>query len=222
MYTKLERFFTFIRNEKILKIVAFALYCMFIITMLVDSPVVQFNCVVLLLIICTFWYMIYLPDLINKSFELNKEKIKEKLKEKIIKIIKEIVIFIPFYLISNYIISLFIVGESVNQTSVVQSLKESTILQSIIVVIIGPIIEEFIFRFLPYKFIKNTTVYIIVSTVIFAAMHVIDDPNPFYYIWAYIMRSLYYGYTYHKTKDICVPIALHSFKNLIAVSLILL
>lgn len=89
-------------------------------------------------------------------------------------------------------------------------------------IIIGPIIEEFIFRFLPYRFIKNKILYVIVSTVIFAGMHVLNDPNPFYYIWFYMMRPLYYGYRYHKTKDILVPISMHSLNNLFDVLLFVL
>ena len=90
------------------------------------------------------------------------------------------------------------------------------ILKSMLSIIIAPIIEEFVFRLLPHRFIKSPIIYVVISTVVFAAMHVINDPNPFYYIWFYMMGPLYYGYRYHKTKDILVPISMHSFNNLIA------
>lgn len=53
----------------------------------------------------------------------------------------------------------------------------------------------------------------------FAAMHVIHDPNPFYYIWFYMIKPLYWAYRYHKTKDIYVTICMHSFSNFIAIIL---
>ena len=107
------------------------------------------------------------------------------------------------------------VGQPANQTNIEQTFLEELILNSIMAIIVGPIIEEFIFRFLPSRFIKNKILYVIVSTVVFAAMHVLDDPNPFYYIWFYIIRACYYGYSYYKTKDILVPISIHSFNNFI-------
>lgn len=54
------------------------------------------------------------------------------------------------------------------------------------------------------------------SAFIFAGMHVLNDPNPFYYIWFYMMNPLYYGYRYYETQDILVPISMHSLHNLIA------
>ena len=124
--------------------------------------------------------------------------------------------FIPIFIITICITSFIMVGQSANQTSIDESFYEAPIFNSILAIIIGPIIEEWIFRFLPSKFINNRTLYIIVSTVIFATMHVIDDPNAFYYIWFYMMRPLYYAYRYHKTKDILVPISMHSLNNLVA------
>ena len=130
--------------------------------------------------------------------------------------------FIPILLISDCVISFIMVGQPANQTSLDKAFYEAPIFNSILSIIIGPIIEEFIFRFLPYRFIKNKTLYIIVSTVVFAAMHVVNDPNPFYYIWFYMMRPLYYGYRYHKTKDILVPLSMHSLNNLVATLLFVL
>ena len=51
----------------------------------------------------------------------------------------------------------------------------------------------------------------------FAAMHVIDDPNAFHYVWFYMMRPIYYGYRYYETDNIWVSISMHSLNNFIAV-----
>ena len=108
------------------------------------------------------------------------------------------------------------VGQPENQAVLDMVFYEAPIFNSILSFIIAPIVEEFIFRFLPYRFIKNGNLYIIVSTVVFAAMHVINDSNPFYYIWFYMMKPWYYGYRYHKTRDIFVPLSMHILNNLIA------
>lgn len=148
--------------------------------------------------------------------EKNIEKPEKNIIKEVKKIAKEIIMSIPILLIDGLITSYIIIGESTNQTSVIESFYKSPVFSAIDVTIIAPIIEEVIFRLLPYKFIKNKGLYIIVSAVVFAAMHVISDPNPFYYIWSYMIISLYLGYRYYKTKDIRVTIAIHSFSNLIA------
>lgn len=125
--------------------------------------------------------------------------------------------FIPIWLVSCLVATLFSIGEVANEKRLHELFYEGPIFYSIYIIIIGPIIEEFIFRFLPYRFIKNKVLYIIVSSIVFATMHVLEDTNPFYHIWIYMMRPLYYGYRYHKTKDLWVTISMHSFNNLIGI-----
>lgn len=219
MNTKIGRFFTFIMREKTRKIFAFAFYVLIIVMhMEIDLPLaLEIICFIVLMFISLFGSTVYVSEWMDKMYERNRGKLGKSIIQEIKKIAKEILMFIPILLISICVTSFICVGQSANQTNIEQSFYKAPILNSIYAIIIGPIIEEFIFRFLPYKFIKNKALYIIVSTVVFAAMHVLNDPNPFYYIWFYMMRPLYYGYRYHKTKDILVPISMHSLNNLVAV-----
>lgn len=224
MNTKIGRFFTFIMKEKTRNFFAFAFYVFFIVMFIeIDLPLaLEIICCIVVLSITPFVCTVYMSEWMDKMYERNRGKLGKNIIQEIKKIAKEILMFIPILLISDCIISFTMVGQPANQTSIEQSFYEAPIFNSIFAIIIGPIIEEFIFRFLPYRFIKNKTLYIIVSTVVFAAMHVISDPNPFYYIWFYMMRPLYYGYRYHKTKDILVPISMHSLNNLVATLLFVL
>lgn len=218
MNTKIERFFTFIMKEKTRNFFAFAFYISTIIMIMeLDLPV-ALNAIsyIIQTIIYILTCSIYMTDWMNKVFEINRNDIKNIILKKLKKISKEIVMFLPILLISHFLTSFIMLGNSTNQTSIMKSFYEMPIFNSILMIIIGPIMEEVIFRSLPYKFIKNKTLYIIISAVIFAAMHVIHDPNPFYYIWFYMLRSLYYSYRYHKTQDIWITISLHSLNNLIA------
>lgn len=211
-----RRFFKFMMKEKTRKFFAFAFYVSFIAGLIEDLPwALEFICCIIRegSIIAYLWCWGKMP-------KRNRKRGKNIIQE-VRKIAKEIVMFIPFLLISECVISFIMIGEPANQTKIEESFYEALIFNSIYVVIIGPIIEEFIFRFLPYSFIKNKKLYVIVSAVIFAAMHVINDSNPFYYIWFYILGALYYSYRYYKTKDIWVTISLHSFNNLIALFLFL-
>ena len=172
-------------------------------------------CFVIGFFITPFICTIYMAELMDKMYETNKGKFVKNIIQEIKKIAKEILMFIPVLIITKLITIFVMVGQPVNQINIEQSFFEMPIFNSICAIVIVPIVEEVVFRLLPYKFIKNKAVYIIVSTVIFAVMHVINDPNACYYVWFYMMRPLYYGYSYYRTKDILVPISMHSLNNLI-------
>lgn len=212
MNTKIGRFFTFIMKEKTQKFFAFAFYISFIV-IVIDLPLaLDF---ILLMFISLLYCTSCISERLNKRYKRSNLQLRKSIIQKIRKIVKEILKFIPILLISNCIISFICVGQPANQTSIEKSFYEAPISNSIVIIITGPIIEEFVFRFLPYNFIKNKILYIIVSTVVFAAMHVLNDPNPFYYIWFYIIGSFYYAYSYHKTNDILVTVSMHSLNNLV-------
>lgn len=221
MSEKKARFFTQLEKSKAMNVAAFILYFLFIFTSIkTNLPLVlQIPITIVQLLIFIVFYIIFLSNLCNKLTN-NIDTLFHEIWKKIKKIVKEILMYIPFSMLSTFILSFIVVGESNNQTSVVESFNQSPIFYAIIIVIIGPILEEFIFRYLPYKFIKNKILYVIISSFIFAWMHVFDDPKAFYYILAYLPDSLYFGYRYYKTKDLAVTFSIHSFGNLVAVILI--
>lgn len=214
MNTTVERLFTLMKKESFMALI---LYVVTILSMQVKLPIVLLTiCSIIQMCVFMSFYENYFSNFIN-SIKLGKTKIRGILKNETKKIIKELIMFIPVLVISVCIRTFFIVGQPANETIVNELLKTSPIEGLMCVLIFGPIIEEFIFRFLPYKFIKNNAiVYIIFSAVIFAGIHVIKDPKPFYYIWFYMLSSIYYSYRYYKTKDLGVTISMHIFNNIIA------
>jgi len=82
--------------------------------------------------------------------------------------------------------------------------------------ILAPLFEEIIYRGIIYNSIKHkygVIVALIVSALIFGLAHVIGRT------WAITMTDIYLGflfaYVYEVTDQLCWPIALHSFLNLI-------
>ncbi len=224
MHIMEEHFFKFMRKDKTRNFLAFLFYFIFILITFTESHlslILQVICYTTLIIILLLGYILYMIDYAYKMLEPKEEKIDKKIKQELKKIAQEILFFIPVLLLSIFVTSFFMIGISANQSSINESFNTAPILNSIIIIIIVPIIEEYIFRYLPSKFIKNKLPYIIITSVVFAAAHVINDPNAFYYIWFYMIRPLYYGYRYYKTKDIWVTISMHSLNNLIATLLML-
>ncbi len=218
MDSKIGRFINFILKEKTRDIFAFVFFVLFIVTLF------DFELPLILDIIgCIIWALllivgltIYLNDWIDKRISIDREQKREKRIKDFKLILKEFIMFVPIWAITKAVSLFFCQGQSANQTYLEEIFIKAPVYYSIQFIIIGPIIEEFIFRLLPYRFIKNKTLYVIISSIIFAAMHVVDDPNAFYYIWFYLMRPFYYAYRYHKTQDLRVPFCMHSFNNLIA------
>lgn len=217
MSNLIKRFLTFVLKENTRNFFAFIYFVTLMVWLLeIKLPrTLETIGFIFHIIIMIIGGTVYLTEWLDKTFEKNYGKLRKNMWEEAKKIFKEIIMFIPVMIISICISGLF-VGKPANQISIEESFKESPIFDSIICIIIGPMLEEFIFRFLPYRFIKNKPLYIVISTVIFASMHILNDPNPFYYVWLYMIRSSYYAYRYHKTHDIWVSISMHSFNNLIA------
>lgn len=155
-----------------------------------------------------------------RSF-INKKNAWENILKEIKSIAKEILKFIPIFIIGFIVYHVIIPGDSVNETKIDAALLQNPI-ESIWTIVITPFYEEMFFRYFPRKFIKNDVIYIIISSVIFAGLHVIHDPRWYIFIWAYMINSVYFGYKYLKTNDILVTMSLHSFNNFLSVLLLFL
>ena len=209
MKEKLIRFYNFMMQERTKKVPALIFYC-YVVSSFFDIPTKIFLPITYFVLILTVLYgIIYMPKAIDNLFQYS---IKQEAK----KIGKEIIIFLPINAIFGCIFAFFIKGESANNTAIIQDFEQFFVLACIDVCIITPILEEYIFRKLPYCFIKNKKIYIFVATIIFATMHVVHDPKALYYIWPYLFTSFYFTYRYYKTQDLLVTISLHSCSNILA------
>lgn len=90
----------------------------------------------------------------------------------------------------------------------------------LLVVILAPVFEELIFRKAMFGFVTMKLEYrkstaLILSTLLFALIHVPSMDN-IIFIFYYLPLSFIITYAYFKTDNILVPIALHFLNNLIS------
>lgn len=115
---------------------------------------------------------------------------------------------------------------SMNQTAINKMLHSNyAVLMIIPVVIIGPIVEELVFRKSFFGIIKNDKIALVVSSLLFGLIHVIGEPNIIDFIInliSYSIPGFALGLFYMKNdKNIVAPIIAHSVSNLISVIAIL-
>jgi membrane protease YdiL (CAAX protease family) len=117
-------------------------------------------------------------------------------------------------------------AQSVNQVSIESALSSSgAIFMILAAVILGPIIEELIFRKAIFGLIKSDHVALAVSTFVFGAVHLLGESSLTSALVngiAYFTMGLIFGYIYLKNdKNIMVPIAVHILSNFISIVVIL-
>jgi membrane protease YdiL (CAAX protease family) len=115
---------------------------------------------------------------------------------------------------------------SVNQLSIQNALTSNgAIFMIIAAVILGPIIEELIFRKAIFGLIRNDKIALATSTFVFGAIHLLSEGSIAAGLVngiAYFTMGLIFGYIYLKNdKNIIAPIAIHILSNLISIILIL-
>lgn len=119
--------------------------------------------------------------------------------------------------VSNVIIGLFIPkAEAGNEEAVQTIIKSSKILSVIAVGIIAPFVEELVFRKSFRELIKNDVLFIIISGLVFASLHVVLSLNSLwdlFYIIPYLGLGCSFAYAYTKTNNIYTTIIVHMFHN---------
>lgn len=84
-------------------------------------------------------------------------------------------------------------------------------------VIAAPIWEEIAFRMAGRRLIKNTLLYLIITSLLFGFIHTATFVSPT--IIRYVISGLVFALIYLKTKDLRVVIAVHFIGNLIGMTL---
>lgn len=134
-----------------------------------------------------------------------------------------------FIILSNIVVQVYkllgIEGQSANQEIIEQALNSPVRpLGFITVVFLAPILEELIFRkalfgVVEKKFNWSKTTAVIISTIVFSAIHVMSVEN-FKFIFQYIPLAFIISYSYAHTENIYLPIGIHFINNLISFLLI--
>ena len=170
------------------------------------------------IILLIYYIIIYKKILFNYIKKLNKKNI-------LYTIIIWIIGFI-LMMLSNYIINYLIIpnGISNNELNNRQLLFEHKYTYTIILGLIIPILEEISFR-LEFKHnIKNRYIFLILSSILFASIHIINITSliEIIYIIPYLILGLTFTYTYLKTNNLICSIISHILHNTITIILLLL
>ena len=121
-------------------------------------------------------------------------------------------------IISNLIITLFTTSEiSNNQEMIVETFKRLPIYTIIVTIVVGPFLEELVFRMSFRKiFAHSNILFIFFSGFIFGGLHVITSLtslNNLLFIIPYSIPGFMFAYLYTKSNNIMVPIMLHFVHN---------
>lgn len=113
-------------------------------------------------------------------------------------------------------------AEAINQMVIMRALNSSgAIFMILSAVIMGPIVEELIFRKSIIGLFKSNKMGLIVSSVLFGSIHLIGEPSILAALVngiSYFVMGFIFGYIYLKNnKNIMAPIAVHILSNLISI-----
>ena len=139
--------------------------------------------------------------------------------------IKYIIIYSIIAAIGYSVVSI-LVGSLLDSVVITEeSVADSNLIQVFFNLLIwAPITEELLFRSQLNKNIKNKVLFIILSSVLFAGVHVLG--NGFNYVTLlssipYLVLGIYFALLYKKTNNIIINIVMHLLINVIGVITIL-
>lgn len=152
-------------------------------------------------------------------------KYRKKLKEDIKKFKPKD--FLKIFLIGIAVVGVFEIIEEIlealgatfgNQESLEELFGKTKILMLTNVILVAPIVEEFLFRYSLSTIIKNDKIFLIVSSILFGVMHGLDTSTI-----VYVLAGLALGTIYLKYKKNLVPsIIVHFMNNLVAAILMII
>lgn len=105
-----------------------------------------------------------------------------------------------------------------NQSMVVDAMKKMPVATSIVLIVLAPIVEEFVFRYSIFTFTKNPRNAIFVSSILFAVIHGIGIATLLYFFMGACLGLLYYK----TNKNIGVSTLAHAINNALSVISMLL
>ncbi len=142
---------------------------------------------------------------------------------------KQIIYAAFFDELATILITLFlnfiVIKNNEHQGNIDSAFKnQSPILIIVCVVILGPVIEELLYRGIIFSRIikKNRIVAYAASSVLFGLAHVwyeaLAEGNPaqLVFIFVYMVSGICYDYIYEKTENIVWPIIVHAVINMLA------
>ena len=160
---------------------------------------------------------IYLKTIVNDFIDY-----KQNIKYYINNYLKYWFLNLGLMMITNIIIiNITSINNSTNQEYITKLLGKYPIYTIIATILIAPITEELIFRLNIRKIFKNNIIFIITSGLVFGALHmtVATSIKELLFIIPYSIPGFIFAYTLTKSKNIFVPISLHTLHNTVMILL---
>ena len=163
---------------------------------------------------------IYLKTIVNDFIDY-----KQNIKYYINNYLKYWFLHLGLMMITNIIIiNITNINSSTNQEYITKLLGKYPIYTIVATILIAPLTEELIFRLNIRKIFKNNILFIITSGLVFGALHmtVATSLKELLFIIPYSIPGFIFAYTLTKSKNIFVPISLHTMHNTLMILLQLL
>jgi len=188
----------------------------------------------LLLIACELIVFIFVTFIFRKTLINDFKDFKKNYKSNFKVIIKYWLIGIGIMILTNFLINyVFFKGSmALNEEANRASLIEYPLYSIITLILLGPISEELIFRVNFKNSIKNETVFLIFTSLLFGGMHLLayfdslqsiaSSWPQLLYLIPYSALGFMFSLVYLKTKNIYSAIIAHMLTNLLSVSIILI
>lgn len=160
---------------------------------------------------------IYLKTIVNDFIDY-----KQNIKYYINNYLKYWFLNLGLMMITNIIIiNITNINNSTNQEYITKLLGKYPIYTIVATILIAPLTEELIFRLNIRKIFKNNIVFIITSGLVFGALHmtVATSIKELLFIIPYSIPGFIFAYTLTKSKNIFVPISLHTLHNTVMILL---
>ena len=164
----------------------------------------------------------------RKSLLADLKDFKKNYKTILKKTIKYWLIGLGIMLLSSLIIGFLGISGSDNQNTNIDLVKNAPIMQSFIVIILAPIIEELVFRRSFKNFTNNKILFAFVTGLIFGGMHVVTsitslkDLIMLIHLIPYSSVGIALGLAYKEHNNIIGTMIAHGIHNTIAILEILL
>jgi hypothetical protein len=112
------------------------------------------------------------------------------------------------------------INSPTNQVKLLEMFRVKPLYIIFLAMIYAPITEELLFRGIIRKVFNNKYLFIIISGVLFGALHVVDDfqsISELLYILVYSSLGIFMASTYYKTNNLFTDIYFHFIQNTLAV-----
>ena len=181
-----------------------------------------FNGAVLEVINISVFVLLFILSIYYNKSNINKGI--KSLRNNIEKHYKRIIIYSIITLITYLIVSI-ILGYFLESTITEETVADSNVIRVVINLLIwAPLTEELIFRCSLKQDIKNDTIFILISSLLFAGVHVLGNGLNLITLISsipYILIGIYLTLLYIKIDNIIINILMHLLINVIGVVMII-